>query len=113
MPDEKNLAPGYEQREFSLEKNRGHWTLIAAQDGRNSAVTIHQDADVSAAVLASGEQATYRLKSDRRAWVHVARGSATLNGTVLNAGDGAAVSQEEILEIRADNMAEILLFDLP
>jgi hypothetical protein len=112
LPQEENLPPSYEQREIDLKKNRGRWSLIAARDGSDGAVTIHQDAGVSAAVLASGEQATYRLKSGRHAWIQLARGSATLNGAGLSAGDGAGASEEEILEIRALEPAEILLFDL-
>jgi Quercetinase C-terminal cupin domain len=36
----------------------------------------------------------------------------TLNGVMFNAGDGAVVSQEEILEFKAVEDAELLLFDL-
>lgn len=39
-------------------------------------------------------------------------GFVTVNGTLLRAGDGAAISQEDSLEIRASEDAEILLFDL-
>jgi hypothetical protein len=35
-----------------------------------------------------------------------------LNGTLLRAGAGAAVGQEEILEVKAVETAELLLFDL-
>lgn len=35
-----------------------------------------------------------------------------LNGVMLNAGDGAAVRQEEILEFKTIQDAEMLLFDL-
>jgi len=35
----------------------------------------------------------------RHAWVHVARGAATINGKPLVAGDGAAVSDETRLTI--------------
>src|SRR5262245_41043619 len=48
VPDEMGLAPGYEQREFALEKHRSRWSLIASRDGRNGVVTIHQDVAVSA-----------------------------------------------------------------
>jgi quercetin 2,3-dioxygenase len=112
IPDETGLLPGYEQKAFWLDQNRGRWTLIASKEGRDGSVTLHQDAGVSATALESGEQATYRLRADRHAWVHVARGAVTLNGTRLNAGDGAAVNQEEILELKALDQAEILLFDL-
>lgn len=112
LPQQQNLPPSYEQRSFDLEKNRGRWLLVAARDGRDNAVTVHQDVALSVALLLAGQQATYRLKPGRHAWLQAARGSVTLNGAALNAGDGAAASEEEILEIRALDEAEILLFDL-
>jgi redox-sensitive bicupin YhaK (pirin superfamily) len=44
----------------------------------------------------------------------VARGGVTLNVVAMKAGDGAAVSEEENVSLRADegNEAELLLFDL-
>ena len=112
VPEEKGLKPGYEQRPFALEKNRGRWLCIAARDGRDGAVTVHQEMELSAALMLAGQQITYRLKPGRHAWLQAARGAVTLNGTPLNAGDGAGISQEEILEISALDEAEILLFDL-
>jgi redox-sensitive bicupin YhaK (pirin superfamily) len=44
--------------------------------------------------------------------VHVARGSLQLNGTRLDAGDGAAVSDERALTLVGRDKAEVLLFDL-
>jgi redox-sensitive bicupin YhaK (pirin superfamily) len=63
-------------------------------------------------VLAPGESVTHRLKPGRHAWVQAASGAVLLNGTRLEAGDGVAVSNEELLEITANNPSEILLFDL-
>ena len=52
------------------------------------------------------------LKPGRHAWVQIARGSGTLNGVALKAGDGAAVSDESTLVLSADEPVEALLFDL-
>jgi redox-sensitive bicupin YhaK (pirin superfamily) len=112
IPGETGLAPGYQQRVFPLDKNRGRWTLIASKEGRDGSVIVHQDVDVWAARFAPGEQATFRLTPGRHAWTQVARGGGTLNGTLLRVGDGAAASQEEILELKAVEDAELLLFDL-
>ena len=112
IPDATGLPPGYEQRAFSLDEQRGKWTLIAAKDGRDGSVTVHQDVDVWAARFSPGEQLNFSLKPSRNIWTQVARGTVTLNGVTLNAGDGAAVSQEEILEFKAVEDAEMLLFDL-
>ncbi len=112
IPDKTGLAPGYEQRAFSLDDHRGKWTLVAAQDGRDGSVTVHQDVDVWATRFSPGEQSSLPLKPSRNIWTQVARGAVTLNGMSLNAGDGAAISEESTLELRALDHAEILVFDL-
>jgi redox-sensitive bicupin YhaK (pirin superfamily) len=112
VPERRGLQPGYEQHTFPPEAFRGQWRLIAARDGRAGAVTVHQDVEVLATRLETGEQLTYRLQPGRHAWVQVASGAVTLNGRTFKAGDGAAVSQEGELDLRADDRTEVLLFDL-
>jgi quercetin 2,3-dioxygenase len=112
MPKETGLKPGYEQRSFDLEKSSGSWVLVAAPGARDGAVKIHQDTELSLAVLPSGEEITYSLKPGRRAWLQIARGKVTLNRSTLEAGDGAAASEENSLQINALENAEILVFDL-
>jgi redox-sensitive bicupin YhaK (pirin superfamily) len=112
MPNQTGVKPGYEQRSFDLKKNSGSWVLVAAPDGRNGAVKVHQDAELSLAVLPKGEKLGYSLKPGRRAWLQVARGKATVNGSALEASDGAAISEENLLEVKALEDVEILLFDL-
>ena len=55
--------------------------------------------DLWVTLLEAGERRALALRPDRHAWVHVARGSAAVNGTVLGEGDGAAVSGEEALTL--------------
>jgi redox-sensitive bicupin YhaK (pirin superfamily) len=114
MPARLGLQPGYEQKTISISEADGRLRLIAAPDGREGAVTIHQDAEVYAARLKGGQEAMHRLKPGRHAWVQVARGAVTLNGLAMEAGDGAAVSGEENLTVRAGegSPAELLLFNL-
>jgi redox-sensitive bicupin YhaK (pirin superfamily) len=112
VPNKTGLAPGYEQRAFPLNEHRDTWTLIGSEAGRDGSVTVHQDVDVWAARFSPGEQSSFPVKPSRNIWTQVARGAVTLNGTTLNAGDGAATSQEEILEVKTVEAAEILLFDL-
>ena len=112
LPRERGLLPGYEQKHFTQEARRGRLCLIAAGDGRGGAVTIHQDAELWTALLQPGESVRHALAPGRYAWLHVARGVVSLNGSTLGAGDGAAVSDEAALEIAAAARAEVLLFDL-
>jgi redox-sensitive bicupin YhaK (pirin superfamily) len=112
VPRKTGLRPGYEQRSFDLQKNSGSWVLVAAPDARDGAVKVNQDAELWLAVVPKGEELTYSLRLNRRAWLQVARGAARLDGTTLNAGDGAAFNDERALNIKALDMSEMLLFDL-
>jgi redox-sensitive bicupin YhaK (pirin superfamily) len=112
LPERSGGQPGYEQRAFNLEEARGKPILVATKDARNGALRIQQDAELSVARLGQGQGFSYPMKAGRHAWVQLARGDIRLNGIVLEAGAGAAISDEPALEIEADSAAEILLFDL-
>jgi len=112
VPDRPGHSPGYEQKAFSEADRRGKLRLVASPDGRDGSVSIHQDASVYAGLLEPGERAAHPLRPGRHSWVHVARGSIDLNGQTLREGDGAAVSDEERLDLTAKDNSEVLLFDL-
>jgi quercetin 2,3-dioxygenase len=112
LPDEEGLKPRYEQKAFPIEEKRGKLRLIAAKDGRDGAVTIHQDVDLYTSVLEPGDVINYHVQPHRYAWLQIAQGIATLNGEELRAGDGVQINVEEQLEISTKVGAEILLFDL-
>ncbi|HEY0593809.1 MAG TPA: pirin family protein [Thermoanaerobaculia bacterium] len=113
LPERRGIRPGYEQKLFPLEDRRDRLRLIAAPGGSDGALTIHQDARIYTSILGEGKSLSHPLADGRGAWLQVARGSVTVNGTPLAQGDGAALEGERSLEIAAaDGEAEILLFDL-
>jgi redox-sensitive bicupin YhaK (pirin superfamily) len=111
-PSESGLPPSYEQRTLNRDQLRGTLTLIGARDGHAEAVMIHQDVEVFVSVLDPGPGVTHRLRPGRHAWVQVITGELEVNGVALAAGDGAAVTQEDQLHIRAGTASHVLLFDL-
>jgi len=113
LPEKDGLKPEYEQREFPEGGRRGRLRLMASRDGADGSVTIHQNVNLYDAVLSAGDEAFHQLAGGRRAWVQVIKGTVTLNSIPLEAGDGAAISDETSLRIRATRESEILLFDLP
>jgi redox-sensitive bicupin YhaK (pirin superfamily) len=112
VPEQRGLPPGYEQKAFPAEDRSGRLRLLASRDGRDGSVTIHQDAALYGALLGKGEQVSHEPRASRHVWVQVARGAVDLNGQRLSAGDGAAISDERLLTLRAVEPAEVLLFDL-
>ncbi len=113
QPDRSNTEPRYAQQAFPRELSQGRLQLVVSPDGSAGSIVIAQDARMYSALLAPGDRVEHRLASGRRAWVQVARGALTLNGTPLHAGDGAAASDLDMLTLVGVEPAEVLLFDLP
>ncbi len=112
LPATTGTAPSYEQRTFGRDEKLGRLRLVGAPDGRDGAVTIHQDVALYASVLDPGMRVTHALAPGRHAWVQMVRGRARVTDSPLAAGDGAALSDERAVEVRAETESELLLFDL-
>lgn len=112
FPDKKSYTPAYDQKHFSADDKRGKLRLLVSPDGRDGSVKIRQNNELYATILGPGDTVNHDLKSDRYAYVQVAKGSVTLNGKTLATGDGAAISAEKSVELTGVNDAEVLLFDL-
>ncbi|KAJ3054008.1 hypothetical protein HK102_011588 [Quaeritorhiza haematococci] len=112
LPERAGLEPGYEQKAFPEAQRQGAWQLVASPDARDGSLKIHQDASIHLASLDAGDSLTRSIEPGRHAWLQVLRGAVELNGVPLEASDGAAVSEETSLTLRADGPAEVMLFDL-
>jgi redox-sensitive bicupin YhaK (pirin superfamily) len=112
LPNTVGLEPGYEQKAFSEDERRGRLRLIASEDRRQGSVEVHQDVSLFASVLPAGQEVEHAMDQQRYAWIQVARGAVDVNGEQANQGDGVIVVGESSLRIRAQDDAEMLLFDL-
>jgi quercetin 2,3-dioxygenase len=112
LPDKKGLTPSYEQRIFSETEKQGRLLLVASPDDDGS-LMIHQDARVFMSMLEADHEIGHELLPGRHAWLQVLRGAVNLNGQLLATSDGAAMSDETGLSIRATDSSEVMLFDLP
>ncbi|MEM7454310.1 MAG: pirin family protein [Planctomycetota bacterium] len=111
IPDEKNTEPSYEQKEFSATEKTGRLRLVASRNGDDGSLTIKQDARIYLSILDSNI-VSHELSDDRSAWIQVLSGSVVVNEVELDAGDGAAVSDEALLQFRGEPGSEFMLFDL-
>jgi len=111
QPDRQGVTPRYAEKSLKNAPS-GALQLAASKAGRDGSIAIHQDADLWLARLDVGNRVTHKLAPARQAWVHVAEGEVSLNGKKLGAGDAAAVSEEQSLELSAAKPAQVLLFDL-
>ena len=113
VPDQVGHAPGYEQKYFSAEEKRGRLRLVASRDGREDSVSLHQDAEVYAALLDGDDAVEFALNSGRLAWIQVARGELRVDDQPLHEGDGLALDEPGRVRLDSARAAEVLLFDLP
>jgi quercetin 2,3-dioxygenase len=111
QPDTKGVKPRYAEKSFT-DAPPGSLHLVTSKTGRDSSIAIHQEADLWLAKLDSGNSVTHKLAAGRHAWLHVAEGELSLNGTRLVAGDAAAANDETTLELKANQPSQALLFDL-
>jgi quercetin 2,3-dioxygenase len=113
QPNAQGIEPSYEEKRFSVQEKRGRLRMIASPDQTDGSVLLHQDARVYAGLFDADETATLNVEPGRTVYVHVARGTVTANGTVLNAGDAVTLTATEKLELNRGRQAEVLVFDLP
>ena len=111
-PNVRGIAPSYEQKHFTADQKRGNLRVIASPDGRAGSVSIHQDALLFAGLFDGDERARHALPPGRNGYVHVVRGSVTVNGNPLSAGDALKADAGEI-SVEHGRAAEVLVFDLP
>ncbi|MFT6916143.1 MAG: redox-sensitive bicupin YhaK (pirin superfamily) [Motiliproteus sp.] len=109
QPNEKGVMPRYAQQDYSEAQGL---TLIVSPDGRNGSMPIRQQASLYKLSLAN-QATTFTPSKARTYYLHIARGALEVNGIRLQAGDGATIDHEPLLNIQAADQAEGLLFELP
>ena len=110
MPNKRSLPPGYQQKHFAPASGV---QLIASPDGREGSLVLLQDADVYHVVLENEQLADYTITPGRTLYLHVFRGALAVQGEPLEASDGVTLRQADTIQLRAQDAAEALLFDLP
>ena len=109
-PDRK--APSWGARPFPKGDRSGRFvTLASGMEGDTEALPIRTDARVAGATLKAGETAEYRLGGERFGYLVPAVGSVEVNGVRVNARDGAAIKDVDVLRVTALEDAELVLVD--
>jgi len=112
LPDTGGLPPGVEQRVFTTEDRTNRLLRVIGPEG-GDVVQIHQDASVHVARLEPGVEVTHPIGDGRGAYVYLVGGAATFDGSPVRTGDAAKVTDQASLTIRADELSELILVDVP
>jgi redox-sensitive bicupin YhaK (pirin superfamily) len=109
-PDERGLAPSYQ--EASIDLAPAELRPIATPRGEKGGLAIHQSASVYALALEPGQSFEYTLNDGRYAWVQAASGSGSLEEMALETGDVAVLRDEGGFSLSTNAGVEVLVFDL-
>jgi redox-sensitive bicupin YhaK (pirin superfamily) len=85
--------------------------LASGFEADRDALPIRTDARVLGASLKQGESADYAADAGRHLYIVPATGAVEINGVRLGARDGAAITGEAGLKIKALEDSELVLVD--
>ena len=112
-PAVTGIAPGYEQTYFTEESKRGKLRLVASSDGAETSLTIHQEVRLYATLIDGNTVLRHHTVPGKRYYTQITRGTLCINDEALQAGDGALLFDEPLIQLSSGNNAEALLFELP
>ncbi|WP_160120173.1 pirin family protein [Rhodovarius lipocyclicus] len=112
IPDHMGAKPSWGSRSFpKAAREAGFEVLASGREGDDGALRINANAAVMAATLQPGQALEQELAEGRVAYLVVAKGRVTVNGTELGPRDGAAIKDEAKLEIKASEDAELVMVE--
>jgi redox-sensitive bicupin YhaK (pirin superfamily) len=116
LPKQRGGRPYWGAAKFPKQDRAGALVTLASgfeSDQQAGALPIRQDARVLAATLTAGQAAEYAIGAGRHGYLAVAKGAVSVNGVELGPRDGAAIKEEDRLNIVAHEESEIVLVDSP
>ena len=111
-PNQLEIVPSYEQKTIPASDKIGKLCLIASPKGEAGSVSITADAKMYAGLFDGNQSAKLELNPQRKAYVHLIRGSLQINGHSLDGGDALLMQDESELMLSNGKSAEVLVFDL-
>jgi len=111
-PTDRGGAPSWGARPFPKGDRAGRFvTLASGLPGDEEALPIRTNARVLGATLKAGDEIRYDLDPSRHAYLVPAVGSVEVNGRRIDTRDGAAITGEPQITIRALADAELVMVD--
>ncbi len=112
IPDERGGEPYWNAREFPKGERAGELVVLASgRKGDDYALPIRADARVLGGTLEAGQTTTYALEPGRHAYLALAKGKVTVNGTEVGGRDGAAIKDVHTITITAEEASEVVMVD--
>ncbi len=112
QPDQRGIAPEYEELDVAAAPEMGGWKLIASPNANDGAMTIHQDARFLIGAVSAGQALQLVVPEGKSAWVHVSDGEVEIAGETLAEGDAAIIEEAGSYTVNTGTAAELLWFEV-
>lgn len=113
IPDKQGVEPGYGQKSFEKELNSQKIVHVISPNGADGSISIHQDANMYISRLKKSESVDFVVRSDRKLWIQLVKGTVRVNDQEISTGDAIAAKDIATAKITASEDSELILFDLP
>ncbi len=111
-PNEKGLSPIYRVKKYSKNARKNELRLVVSGEARDSAIKIHQDANIYVAELEKSMQMTISNREKRQSYLFCLEGSLACNGIDLFNCDSLKLWGKEYLELTALKESRILMVEM-
>ena len=113
IPTREGEPPQWGAKPFPKGERSGKFVTLASGHAEDDdALPIRTDGRVLGATLRAGETAEYPLGKERKAYLVPASGAVQIDDVRVNARDGAAISDMDVLRVTALEDSEIVLVDV-
>lgn len=113
FPNERDIAPRYDQESFDRAAERNGFLTVVSPDGADG-VRMHQNAWFHLSSWDAGHADSYQLHgAGQGVYAFVLEGEVTIDGRTLSRRDGLGVWDTDAVEIAASEDARFLLMEVP
>lgn len=112
LPQMRDTQPSYQQITLDPATLHNRFGIVVSPEPQEGILHIKQNARIFIGQFDGAQKLTHPLEAQKKYWLQFTRGTAKINATDANAGDGFAIENENNFTLETQSNTELLLFEL-
>lgn len=113
-PRERNIAPGYEQKNFPAQLRKNRFLTLVSGEKNGESLYVHQDAVFAEGHFDAGKTVSYDRKYPKNGiYAFLINGEMAFEGKNLSSGDAAAITDASSVLFSFKKASHLLLIEVP
>ncbi len=116
FPNKEGVAPRYDQKSFDIENQKNTFVNIVSPNDENdgNALWIYQKSFFHLGIFDSNTSTTYKVRIAKNGvYLFLIDGEIEVNNQVLKARDAMGITNFDVVDIKINSEAKILLIEVP